>query len=171
MRALFATLLCLAVFVGGAPEAWAGDAAGSVLNARPRLAANVLTGLNRVRSAHGLRTLGANADLAAAAREHSVEMLSVGYFGHDSADGSPFWARVGRRYGNQRMGENLLWSIPDISPGRAVAEWLRSPEHRAVILDPLWREIGIGAAHSQSAAGVFEGQAVTVITTDFGVRP
>jgi len=45
---------------------------------------------------------------------------------------------------------------------------MASPEHRAVILDGSWREVGIGAVHADAASGMFLGRAVTVITTDFG---
>ena len=47
---------------------------------------------------------------------------------------------------------------------------MRSPEHRANILNPNWREIGIAAVHSDGAPGTFGGLPVTIITTDFGVR-
>ena len=47
---------------------------------------------------------------------------------------------------------------------------MHSPEHRRNILDPSWRQIGIGAVHSQTATGTFGDQPVTIITTDFGYR-
>jgi uncharacterized protein YkwD len=47
---------------------------------------------------------------------------------------------------------------------------MSSPEHRANILDPNWREIGVSAQHVASAPGAYKGLEVTVITTDFGVR-
>jgi uncharacterized protein YkwD len=47
---------------------------------------------------------------------------------------------------------------------------MNSPEHRANILTPRWREIGISAVHVASAPGTFKGLEVTIITTDFGVR-
>lgn len=45
-----------------------------------------------------------------------------------------------------------------------------SPEHRANLLSRDWREIGIAAVHTASAPGVYGGSAVTILTTDFGVR-
>jgi uncharacterized protein YkwD len=48
--------------------------------------------------------------------------------------------------------------------------WMKSPPHRANILDPRWREIGVGAVYSASARGAFTHRPVTIITTDFGVR-
>ena len=47
---------------------------------------------------------------------------------------------------------------------------MQSPEHRANILTPEWREIGIAAIHADSAGGPYRDSPVTVITTDFGVR-
>jgi hypothetical protein len=38
------------------------------------------------------------------------------------------------------------------------------------MLDPQWREIGVSAVHSLRAPGVYHGLAVTIVTTDFGVR-
>ena len=57
-----------------------------------------------------------------------------------------------------------------ISSATAIGMWMRSPEHRANILNPNWREIGIAAVHSDGAPGTFDGKPVTIITTDFGVR-
>ena len=68
------------------------------------------------------------------------------------------------------VGENLLWSSPDVDPAQAVQLWMASPEHRQNILTARWREIGVGALHADSAPGTNGGRAVTVITTDFGVR-
>ena len=84
--------------------------------------------------------------------------------------GHLFWRRVRRYYGRWTVGENLLCAMPDVGPGRALELWMASPEHRAAILDSEWREVGISAVHAAAAPGSFHGQAVTVITADFGVR-
>jgi uncharacterized protein YkwD len=47
---------------------------------------------------------------------------------------------------------------------------MQSPHHRANLLNPRWREIGLAAVHSDSAPGVYSGQSATIITADFGVR-
>jgi uncharacterized protein YkwD len=51
-----------------------------------------------------------------------------------------------------------------------LAMWIASPEHLRNLLTARWREIGISAVHVSSAPGVFQGQSVTIVTTDFGVR-
>jgi uncharacterized protein YkwD len=140
-----------------------------------QLQSQLLPALNDVRAAHGLTPLRSNARLARAAAMHSREMAAKGYFAHESTDGSAFSTRVQRYYtpgttGYRSIGENLLWSSPDLDAKRALALWMKSAPHRANILSPNWREIGISALHAPAAPGVFGGAEVTVVTTDFGVR-
>lgn len=135
----------------------------------------VLSDINAFRAAHGLAPLKLSASLTEAARSHSVEMENDGYFAHDSYDGEAFWKRIQAyyptaSYGYWSVGENLLWSSPDVDAEGALTMWEASPEHRRNLLDPHWRQIGISAVHAASAPGVFGGQAVTIVTTDFGVR-
>ena len=68
------------------------------------------------------------------------------------------------------VGENLLWASPDVGALRALKLWLASPPHRANLLSPRWREIGLAAVHSTSAPGVYGGRPATVVTADFGAR-
>jgi uncharacterized protein YkwD len=139
------------------------------------LDSRVLVQLNEIRSQHGLQPLRLNPRLHAAAAQHSREMGIAGYFAHDSHDGTAFWKRISRRYGPMRhgywVGENLLWAAPDLDAPKALDLWMHSPEHRANILNPRWREIGISARHFVSAPGTYEGREVTIITTDFAGRP
>jgi uncharacterized protein YkwD len=135
----------------------------------------VLVQLNAIRSSHGLVPLKLNPALSAAAKGHSSEMLADGYFAHDSIDGTPFWKRLtvyshSAPYGSWSVGENLLWSSPEVGAVKAIQLWMASSEHRQNILTARWREIGIAAIHVDSAPGTFGGRSVTVITTDFGVR-
>ena len=139
------------------------------------LESGVLARLNDVRVQHGLAPLRLSGTLTAAAAEHSDQMAADGYFQHASADGTAFWRRIDRWYGSGgysywSVGENLLWSSPRVGPAGAVRLWMSSPEHRANILSAAWREIGISALHVARAPGVYHGRAVTIVTTDFGVR-
>jgi uncharacterized protein YkwD len=135
----------------------------------------VLAQINALRKQHGLAPLRLSSRLTAAARQHSVEMASRGYFSHDSANGSSFDKRIARFYpmGNSRywaVGENLLWSSPSVDPPSALNMWFNSPEHRKNMLNARWREIGLSAVHVPSAPGTYSGREVTVVTSDFGVR-
>ena len=171
---MWVALACIAALVAVAtPAALSASSATRVSVAS--LESGLLQDLNAVRADHGLAALRSNAKLAAAAEQHSREMAADGYFDHNSADGTSFSARIAKWYpiGGYRswvVGENLLWSSPTVDPSRALGMWMRSPGHRANILNANWREIGIGAVYSTSAGGAFTHLPVTIITTDFGVR-
>src|SRR5207245_10612759 len=127
-----------------------------------QLAVQLLGSLNAVRAQYGLRPVATSPALAAAARQHSLEMASAGYFAHESQDGTPFWKRVQRYYGSAHRsywstGENLLWSAPDVDSTAATQMWMASPEHRKNILTAEWRQIGISVVHADSSGSVFGG--------------
>ena len=135
----------------------------------------LLQAVNRLRLAHHLHPLHESAGLDGSARQHSLEMGRLGYFGHSSADGTPFWQRIKQFYGPRRssvwsVGENLLWAAPSVSTARAMKMWIASPEHLRNLLTPGWRDLGVSAVRVARAPGVFGGLRVTIITTDFGVR-
>jgi uncharacterized protein YkwD len=139
------------------------------------LEAGLLVEVNNLRRSHGLVPLRLSSKLSLAARQHSTEMAARGYFSHSSADGSHFDRRIARFYpmGSRRywsVGENLLWSSPDVDPANALQMWINSPEHRANLLTARWRQIGLSAVHSASAPGTYQGREVTIVTADFGVR-
>ena len=157
-----------------APTAATVHASGSLTSERA-LETGVLQEINLLRRQHGLAALRVAAPLSAAARQHSQSMALEGYFAHESADGSPFWKRLRRfysptGYGYWSVGENLLYSSPDVDAHGALRLWLGSPKHRENMLTARWREIGLSAIHSDAAPGVFGGVPATVLTADFGVR-
>ena len=150
-------------------------APGSPAVALSPLERGVLTDINAFRTAHHLSALQLSTPLTSAAIAHTQEMAAQGYFAHESADGSLFWKRIRTYYPSTpwtywSVGENLLWSSPDVGPAQALQLWLNSPEHRANLMNPRWREIGVAAVHASAAPGVFHGLDVTIVTTDFGVR-
>ena len=62
------------------------------------------------------------------------------------------------------VGETLGWSVADGSATtRIVSMWLSSPAHRAILLRPTFRKLGIGIA-----TGPFKGRPhAVVVTVDF----
>jgi uncharacterized protein YkwD len=138
------------------------------------LGSGVLAQLNQIRVAHGLVAVKVSAALSAAADQHAAEMLAEGYFAHSSPDGLSFWKRIERFYPSAEhrlltLGENLLWTSMPLDAKGALDLWMASPEHRANILLPSWREIGIAARHEPDAPGTFGGNSVTLVATEFGV--
>jgi uncharacterized protein YkwD len=141
------------------------------LTALRALDAQILARLNTIRAARGLRALRQSARLAAAAARHSREMATSGLFQHESPDGSSFAKRIQRFYPRPAaLGETLLWWSPDAGATAIVDEWLSSPEHREILLDPSYREVGVSAVHDTAAPGDFEGLEATIVTADFGSR-
>ena len=141
----------------------------------PSLNRQVLTALNSFRTAHHLAVLRESPQLDQSARQHSLQMAKLGYFAHSSANGASFWQRIQHYYGSRNysywsVGENLLWAAPSIGAAHAMSMWIASPEHLRNLLSPQWRQVGVSAVHVAHAPGVFGGRAVTIITTDFGVR-
>lgn len=167
----FALLVALVVGTGAAQ---AGGSAARSLTARNALEADVLVQINRLRRSRGLAPVRLSAALRRAADAHSTAMATRGFFAHESADGTAFWKRVARFYprrsGAWSVGENLLWSSPDVDAATALRMWMDSPSHRKILLTARWREIGLSAVHAQSAPGVYGGREVTVVTADFGAR-
>jgi uncharacterized protein YkwD len=172
IRAVLAVLVLAVAAVAASPTS-ARQQAPNNLAARNALESGVLGQINTLRRQHGLAPLRLNVRLRAAADAHSASMASRGFFAHESADGTSFWQRVQHFYPRSRywsVGENLLWSSPDVDAAGALRMWLNSPPHRKNLLTARWREIGLSAVHVDSAPGVYGGNAVTILTADFGVR-
>ena len=171
-RIVTAALSVVGLWAAAAPAGATSQAPTTVMTT---LEQGVLADVNALRHEHGLPAVRLSSKLAAAARAHSFEMARRGYFGHDSANGSSFDKRIVRYYplrGTRywSVGENLLWSSPDVDATGALNMWLNSPEHRRILLTARWREIGLSAVHVSSAPGTYGGREVTIVTADFGVR-
>ena len=132
----------------------------------------VLCLINAERTARGLRRLRLNRRLDAASLGHSQDMVRNRYFAHDTPNGVSMTDRLVRaRYVRRTfaftIGENLAWgSEGRAAPTALIDAWMGSPGHRANILQPRYREVGIGLVPAAPVAGV-EGRAITA-TTNFG---
>ncbi|HEY1834369.1 MAG TPA: CAP domain-containing protein [Solirubrobacteraceae bacterium] len=129
--------------------------------------------VNRERARHGERQLHWNEHLVRAAQSHTHSMAFGDYFAHEGAGGGTPLSRlrqagyISRRKGYE-IGENIAWGSGRLgTPHAIVAGWMRSPGHRANILDPRYRDTGVGvSAHLGRLAG---GQSGGIYTQDFGV--
>jgi uncharacterized protein YkwD len=136
----------------------AASAFPSARNTR-RLARAVLCLLNIQRTSRGLRPLRLNGRLTRAAVGHSRDMVARRYFAHVGADGSPV-SRIRRagyipRVGLWTIGENLAWGTGTAaSPAQIMDAWMNSPEHKANILTPGFREIGVGVIYTTTFGAI-----------------
>ena len=141
----------------------------------PTLSRQVFAAINAFRTSRGLSTLRESTALDKAALAHSLEMGAKSYFAHNSANGQQFFVRVRRYYRSKgyshwTVGENLLWGAPTVSAAQAMKLWIASPPHLKNLKTAKWRDLGVSAVTVTNARGVYGGQTVTIITTDFGVR-
>jgi uncharacterized protein YkwD len=125
-----------------------------------RIEAATLRLVNVARMQRGLKPVRLDLRLWRAARHHTTDMIRRSYFAHGATT-----ERLARYvHGAGVVGETLAWgSGIYASPAATVDSWLHSPPHRALLLDPDFRFIGIG-----SRRGTFMGEAsARVYTADF----
>jgi uncharacterized protein YkwD len=139
-----------------------------------RIRAAVICLIDRERARHGEDPLRLNHRMQAAAQHHSNDMLARGYFEHEGPGGESVADRLrasGYLYSSNIgyvIGENIAWgTLEDATPAAIVAAWMGSPEHRANILDPRFRNTGIGVAPGVPAS-MGSGQPGGMYTQDFG---
>ena len=99
--------------------------------------------INAERSQRGLVALTINDQLNTAAQGHSDDMARNNFFSHIGSDGADIGVRIQRTgYVARTWGENIAAGYADAAA--VVAAWMESDGHRANILNPDFREIGIG---------------------------
>jgi uncharacterized protein YkwD len=96
-----------------------------------------------------------NVTLTRAASLYAQDMATFGYMSHNGRDGSTPASRITRSgYRWREVGENLASGI--MTPEEVVAGWLRSPDHCANLMDPLYTEMGVAFAVARHRdAGVY----------------
>lgn len=128
--------------------------------------------INRVRAHYGLHPLAFNTELRDSATGHSASMVTHHYFAHEGPGGS-MDSRITRtgylhRASAFTVGENIGGGGRHHgSPMAVFEEWMHSPPHRANILDPGFRDAGVGVARGYPMGGAAGSATYTV---DFGAR-
>ena len=109
---------------------------------RRDLETEMLNLVNAERNRHGLKSLIADAQLAAAAKAHSADMFTRGYFSHNTPEGiNPFQRLHKLNISYLYAGENLAMAPTLLKAHEGL---MKSPGHRANILNPSYGRIGIG---------------------------
>ncbi len=138
----------------GAPASIPEDAA--------RLQKALLNAINEERLRQRIPPLMRSAALCQLADYHTTRMIDGNFFGHvDPFDRSNVGQRAGRfNYPYLKIGENL--AAGQRTAEAVVADWLGSPAHRAILLDPEFREAGVAVLDG--------GRLGRYWTVEFGVR-
>lgn len=121
---------------------------GAVPASTDSLVVEILRLINVERSKQGLPLLRNDDTLTRIALDKASTMARENYFSHESLGGEntqELFARYG--FINQKVGENLLRLKGNVSAEKAVAVWMQSGAHRAIILTP-YTDTGIGLARS-----------------------
>ena len=174
-RLLLALLLALVTVpatpaLAGTPTKPAGPTKGAAITKTEgptKIERKVVRLLNQIRADHGLPKLRVAVSLTRAARHHSRDMVKRRYFAHPSKSGESFATRVRRFHRSSTVGENIAWGTGSYATAAGiVAMWMRSPGHRAIILDRDFRLVGVGRA-----TGTFRGyRGAAVYTADFAAH-
>lgn len=128
---------------------------------------------NKVRAKRGLQALCVHPALTKAARAHSQEMLDKDYSSHESFNGESVKQRLERfgytfdGYSYYVYGENITWGCGSVGAADYRFKWwMSSSGHRSNILNPKFRQVGIGVR-----VGAFKTcNDATMYTVDFGTR-
>jgi uncharacterized protein YkwD len=88
-----------------------------------------------------------NAQLAAAAEAHSLDMASHGLFSHTGSGGSTVADRAGAAgYAYWMLGENI--SGGQASADDAIGVWLASPDHCANLMNPGYKDAALACSYA-----------------------
>ena len=130
--------------------------------------------INQTRHRHGLKHLQSNGRLERAARKHTGYMKRHHCFSHNCPGEPSFVARLqrvhyivnGLRYWS--VAENIAWGAGARGTPKAIVRgWMHSPGHRANILNPQFKHLGVGFARGCPRGTRADGG---TYTTDFGMR-
>jgi len=167
--ALAATLICagsISSASASCPDEGLVPAQASTQAARDSVACLI----NEQRALSGLGPLTVQLSLQQAGQQHSKAMNKRNFFAHGSAMNRV--KRAGYLGGASvwRVGEVIAWGKSGGgTPKSVVASWMRSPTHRATLLMPGFRELGVGVAKGSPLSRKRQlGSAI--YTVDFGYR-
>jgi uncharacterized protein YkwD len=124
-------------------------------------------GINLVRRRYGLAPVRGNGSLNRSTVLKANAVRRCG-FSHTPCGMSFTWTfRRAGYYPARAFGENLAWGQGELgSPARTLAMWLNSPPHRANLLAPRWRDLGIAVERGR----IFGRDGVSLWVMQFGRR-
>lgn len=124
----------------------------------------VLSLCNAERAKTGAPALTMDSKLRDISRYKAMEMLQYNYFNHNSAVSgkTPFDLASSFGYAYSAFGENIQMSqgknSADVTANYLVTNWMNSPGHKANILNPAFKRMGIGVVFSSDNNSAYESQ-------------
>lgn len=126
-----------------------GSSGGSGVS---RYEAEVIRLVNEIRVQEGLSPLTTTSALSAAADQRAKELVSC--YAHERPDGTSCFTALhefGVSY--RAAGENIAAGYP--TPEAVVTGWMNSSGHRANILNPSFKAIGVGHVSGRGSYGFY----------------
>ncbi len=100
--------------------------------------------INDRRAAAACPAVAGDDRLASAARRHADDMLQHDVRDHTGSDGSTAQSRISQAgFPASRTGEILYWAQGTGDANQAVAAWMDSPGHRAIIQECAFTHVGV----------------------------
>ncbi len=122
----------------------------------------IIDGTNQQRSNKGLTSLSYNSLLSEAAAGKARDMFENQYWAHISPSGKEPWDFIKTANYNYKVaGENLARDFDSTSP--MITAWMNSPTHKANIMNPRYRDIGLAVVD-----GKLNGVETTLVVQMFG---
>lgn len=117
----------------------------------PSFPTDVVNLANQQRKARGLAPLAINTALTKAAKVHSNDQAARNKMTHTGSNGSNPGQRIAaQKYPARTWGENVAAGY--VTATAVMNGWMNSPGHRANILSPQFKEIGVAATTGTSGA-------------------
>ncbi len=120
--------------------------------------------VNQVRLSEGLAPFGPSVLLSQAAQGHAEDLVTLGQVTHEGSDGSGYQQRIREaRYNAWNDGlmvDEALWA--GLGTAEDALRWFRSNPEWSILVDPRYREAGIGYADDNG---------VRYFVVDVGSRP
>ena len=144
----------LYVFLFAVPEADHFARTTGRLRDPERVRAEMLAEVNALRRKAGAPELRMNAALEKAAQVHAQDMLDRGFFAHKSPSNTTVRERATKAgYKWRNIGENIAEGQRSVD--EVLQTWMDSPGHRRNMLEPKFREIGIGLVTGKGRDGEY----------------
>lgn len=122
----------------------------------------IITLVNQKRTEANLQPLSLSDQLSIAATAKGNDMFAKDYWAHVSPTGTTPWAFINASgYQYVYAGENLARNFN--TAGEVVTAWMNSPTHRANILKPEYKDIGLAVIN-----GRLNGEDTTLVVEEFG---
>ncbi len=128
------------------PPALPAPSRSPALAGDPAAEAQVVALVNTARAGRGCAPVQVDPRLRTAARAHSGDMARHGYFNHTGSDGSSPADRAQAAGYQDLISENIAFGYA--TPADVMRAWMKSPHHRANVIDCAAQSIGVGLIYS-----------------------